>query len=154
MADLNANQYVDKDGVKARYGDQMLIQITNFNDEDTFTTINDTNLDRAIDDASDLMDGYLLSQFPTPINPAPDFFAPDCAAITVGLLIERKGFIEDTPDAACVKAKKEILKKFMDISQGKIALELPDSSGDTASELNILSTAPAKLFTADDLSRY
>jgi len=154
MADLDPNEYVDLAGVKARYGTQFLIQITNFNDDDSFTDIIDANLTRAIKDASDLMDGFLLSQVDTPVSPAPDYFAPDCAKITVGLLVERKGFRPDTPEEQCVLAKKEVLKKYMAISQGKIALSLPDSSGDTAAETTTISTAPKKLFPESVLNRF
>jgi phage gp36-like protein len=137
----------------ASYAKQFLIRISNFVDENPFDSIQEDNCQKALDDASALIDGYLMGRYATPIAPAPAYFKPDTMAIAVGLLIERKGFVPDTADASAVTNKDNILKKYFSISEGKIDLVIP-SGGATVPASNVISSAPDKVFTSELLDKY
>jgi len=151
----NTNKYATLDELKASYSKQLLIRISNFNDEDDFTNYQDDNLINALQDASDIMDGYLMEGYDTPLNPAPDYFKPDCMTIAVMKLIERKGFLADTPDAQLYEAGKDIIRmRYEKIAAGKIKISIPDSGGEASAVSNTRASAPTKVFSSETLDKF
>ncbi len=151
----NTNVYATLDQLKESYSKQLLIRISNFNDEDDFSDYQDDNLTNALQDASDIMDGYLMEGYSTPLNPAPDYFKPDCMTIAVMKLIERKGFLPDTPDAQLYEAGKDIIRmRYEKIAQGKIKISIPDSGGEATAVSNVHAEAPTKVFPKTTLDKY
>lgn len=145
--------YATLNELKASYAKQFLIRISNFVDENAFDEIEDDNCQKALDDASALIDGYLMGRYATPVSPVPAYFKPDTMAISVGLLVERKGYSKDTSDEKVVETKDAILKKYFAISEGKIDLVIP-SGGATEPSSNIVTSAPDKIFTSELLDKY
>lgn len=151
----NTNKYATLEQFKATYSKQFLIRISNFNDEDDFTDYQDDNLNNALQDSSDIMDGYLMERYSTPLSPAPDFFKPDCMVIAVMKLIERKGFSEGTPDEQMYLAGKDLIRdRYLKISEGKISISIPDASGDASAVSNIQATSPDRIFPSTTLDTF
>ena len=138
----------------ASYAKQFLIRISNFVDENPFDAIQEDNCQKALNDSSALIDGYLMGRYATPISPVPAYFKPDCMSIAVGLLVERKGYSKDSSDEMVVQTKDNILKKYMAISEGKIDLQIPSSGGETSPASNVRTSAPAKIFPPELLDKY
>ena len=151
----NTNKYATLDQFKATYSKQLLIRISNFNDEDDFSNYQDDNLTNALQDASDIMDGYLMERYDTPLNPAPDFFKPDCMTIAVMKLVERKGYVAGSPDEQLYVAGKDLIRdRYLKIAEGKITIAIPDSGGDAVAVVQIQSSAPTKIFPDATLDLY
>ena len=151
----NTNKYASLIQLKETYSKTLLIRISNFNEEDDFDDYEDDNLINALQDASDIMDGYLMGRYATPISPAPDYFKPDCMVIAVSKLVERKGYNTDTPDEQLYLAGKDLIKnRYMLIAMGKIELSLPDSGGSSEPVSNVRSYAPTIHFSQDTLDKY
>ena len=156
-ANKNTNIYGSLDLFKAAFAKRFLIRVGNFADEEPadFTSEINDRLTEALRDASDVMDGYLMGRYATPIDPAPDFFEKDCYCIAIGILIRRKGYESDTPDANAVKDADKCIKKYEMISQGKMDISLPDDgTGETAPPVKYKATAPEKIFNDTTLDKY
>jgi len=151
----NTNKYATLDQLKATYSKNLLIRLSNFNDEDDFADYQNDNLTNALQDASDIMDGYLMERYDTPLNPAPDFFKPDCMTIAVMKLVERKGYLPDSPDEQLYQAGKDLIRdRYLKISEGKITISIPDGSGEASASVQVQSTAPTKVFTSATLDKF
>jgi len=154
MADSNANIYGTLDLFKAQHPKPFLIRISNLDDNQEpqdFTAELDANMTKALEDASDLMDGYIMSKHPTPVADPPDFFEHDCYVLAIMILIRRRGYEKETPDAQAVEDGKEIEKKYQRLSEGKWDFVNPDSGGETAPPVRIKSEAPEKYFSKENL---
>jgi len=114
----------------------------------------DIKLTRALEDASDEIDGYILSQVATPMDPFPDYFEKDCYKIAVRILIQRKGYADGTPDAQAVKDGQKCLDKYFQISKGHIKLKAPDTSGKTLAATSTIASARDKVFTKNQLDAF
>ena len=151
----NTNKYATIVELKATYSKNLLIRISNFNDEDDFTDYQDDNLTNAVQDASDIMDGYLMERYSTPLSPAPDFFKPDCMVLAVMKLIERKGFIEGSPDETLYNAGKDVLRmRYEKIASGKISIAIPNVDGEASAVSNVRATTPDRVFSSATLDKY
>jgi len=156
MADSNTNIYGTLELFKAQHPKPFLIRIGNLDDNQEpqdFTTEIDTNITKALEDASDLMDGYIMSKHPTPVTDPPDFFEHDCYALAIMILIRRRGYEKETSDAASVEDGEKIEKKYMGIAKGTWDFVNPDSGGETAPPVRIKSEAPPKYFTESALDK-
>lgn len=150
----NTNQYATLAECKSRYSDQFLIRITNFVGVDAGTSVVDDRLTDALRDASDIIDGYLMGRYSTPLSPFPDHFIPDTCCIAVRLLIERKGVEKDSSEEIAVTTGKDCEKKFRLIAEGKIDLSIPDTAGDAPPISNIIASKPKKIFTETTLDLF
>ncbi len=150
----NENQYADADAVKARYSAEFLKRVTNFTGVDPGTAIIDPKITAATKDASDLMDGLLQGRYDVPVDPFPDHFIGDCIKIAVKLLVERKGYEEESSDANYVTAGNEVLKKYEKIAEGKISLGIPGEGGSSTTPVKIKTEAPPKVFPCAKLDKY
>lgn len=156
-ANRNDNIYGSLDLFKDAFAKRYLIRVGNFEDEEPadFTTEINDRLTEALRDASDVMDGYLMGRYTTPVDPAPDFFEKDCYCIAIGILIRRKGYESGTPDENAVKDADKCIKKYEMISQGKIDISVPDdSTGETTPVVKYKATAPDKVFPEATLDKY
>ncbi len=150
----NDNEYAGKDDVIARYSSEFLIRITNFTGVDPGTAIIDAKITAATKDASDLMDGLLQGRYDTPVESPPDHFIPDCIKIAVKLLVERKGYDEESSEKNFITAGNEVLKKYEKIAEGKISLGIPGPGDSTTTPTKIKTSAPPKEFPCAKLDKY
>lgn len=149
-----AHSYATTAQVTSRYASEFLKRITNFTVQDDETAIIESRIVQANEDASAAIDGYLQSRYPVPLSPAPDYLMADTVKVAVKLLVERKGFDPEGPDAAHVKAGDEVLKKYMSVAKGDISITLPGSGGETPGPTRVLSSSSAKMFTETKLDGY
>jgi phage gp36-like protein len=148
------NKYASVDDVESRYATDFLIRITNFTDEDEGTEINEDRITTALEDASDLIDGYLQGRYAIPVSPFPEFFIPDTVKLAIKLLVERKGYEPKSPDEAHVTAGNEVLKKYMAIADGSISISIPDSGGSSVPPTKVLTSSPGAIFDKETLDKY
>lgn len=147
--------YATVANTKAKYSSELLIRLTNFEGVDNFTAITDAVLSAALDDASNLMDGYIAERYPTPLASPPTYFEVDCMTIAVMLLIQRKGYLQNTPDEALYNAGQDVLKmRYEKISQGKLSIGTGDGTGETVPATNVQATYPEKIFSQETLDLY
>lgn len=150
----NTNEYADKDAVIARYSAEFLIRITNFTGVDPGTAIIDAKITEATKDASDLMDGLLQGRYDVPVTPFPDHFIGDCIKVAIKLLVERKGYDEESSENNYIIAGNEVLKKYEKIAEGKITLGIPGPGDTSTAPTKIKTSAPAKRFTEATLDKF
>lgn len=150
----NDNEYASIAQVKSRYSDEFLKRITNFTGVDPGTAVIDARVTDAIRDASDLMDGLLQGRYDTPVGEPPDHFIADCIKIAIKLLVERKGYDEESSEKNYVTAGNEVLKKYEKIAEGKISLGIPGTGDTTTTPTKILTSAPPKQFPCATLDKY
>lgn len=147
--------YATVANTKEKYSRELLIRLTNFEGVDDFTAIKDTGLGHALEDASDLMDGYLSERYPTPITPAPDFFVSDCQTLAIMLLIQRKGYVAASPDEALYNAGQDVLKnRYEKFASGKMSLADLSSGSASIPKTNIQSSAPEMIFSKETLDKF
>ncbi len=150
----NDNEYADVDQVKARYSKEFLKRITNFTGVDDGTAVVDARITEATKDASDLMDGFLQGRYDVPVETPPDHFIGDCIKIAVKLLVEHKGYDEESSEKNYITAGNEVLKKYEKIAEGKISLGVPGPGGSTTVPVKIKTDAPPKVFPCAKLDKY
>lgn len=150
----NSNSYATLAQVKERYSTEFLTRITNFEGTDPFTSIIDDRITKALLDASDLMDGLLQGRYDVPVVTPPDHFITDSIVLCVKLLVERKGYDEESSEKNYIDAGNDILKKYEKINAGKISLGVPGSGGSTTVPQKIKTYAPAQRFTENVLDKY
>jgi phage gp36-like protein len=150
----NSNKYASIAQVSERYASDFLIRITNFTGIDAGESIIDARIDLALQDASDAIDGYLQGRYSVPLSPAPDFITPDTIKLAIKILVERKGYDPEGPDASHVTAGNEVIKKYTAIAGGDISISIPDAEGNSNAPARIHSSAPRKLFPCHVLNHY
>lgn len=150
----SGNKYATVQNVEDRYATDFLIRITNFTDEDEGEEINEDRITTALEDSSDLIDGYLQGRYSVPVSPAPQFFLSDTVKLTIKLLVERKGYEPKSPDEAHVTAGNEVLKKYMAIADGSISISIPDSGGNSVPPAKVLTSSPSAIFDKETLDTY
>jgi phage gp36-like protein len=147
--------YATVAGTKAKYSRELLIRLTNFEGVDAFTAITDSVLEGALDDASDLIDGYIQERYPTPFPTPPPYFEVDTMTIAIMLLIQRKGYLKDSPDEALYNAGQDAIKmRYEKISQGKISIGSTGGTGATVPATNVLASYPDAIFSQETLDKF
>jgi hypothetical protein len=157
VADSNQNIYGTLDRFKDQYSKSFLLRIGSREDEEPtdFDTDIDNRLTEGLKQASDRMDGYIASVGnDTPVDPAPDYFEPDCYCIAVGILIRRKGYEPDTPDHEAVKGADKCEDKYKALAKGTWQLQPADDEGKMTPPSRLKSGSPDPVFSGTRLDGY
>lgn len=102
---------------------------------------------QALDDASDLIDGYLAGRYRLPMEEAPALLGQICSDIA------RYKLYRDMPTETVAQRNKDALSHLKMIAEGKVVLqvagiETPDSGGE------VLFDAPDPVFSRDSLKGF
>jgi phage gp36-like protein len=130
--------------------EQDLIELTD--DDVPAAVIVTANVDKAIADAGELIDGYLRARYSLPLTPAPGLINTLACDIAVYRLYARR--VKLTPPEGVSERYKNALKLLDLIQKGAISLgdggtPTPEASGDSVSV-----TAADRIFTRDTMEGY
>lgn len=128
-----------------------LIQLTD--DQSPPVAVVTANVDRAINDAGELIDGYLRGRYVLPLTPVPGLINTLAADIAIYRLYARR--IKLTPPDGVSSRYKDAMRILEQIQAGKSSLGseaitgaiTPEASGPKFS-------APDRVFTAETLKDY
>ncbi|MBI5562484.1 MAG: DUF1320 domain-containing protein [Deltaproteobacteria bacterium] len=127
--------------------EQDIIELTD--DSTPPSVIDSGNVERAIGDAGELIDGYLRSRYQLPFTPAPAFLNTLAADIAVYRLYARR--IRLTPPEGVTERYRGALKLLERIQKGLMSLggeaPSPQASGPEF-------TGPERVFTKESLEDY
>ncbi len=102
-------------------------------------------LENALDDASNVIDGYIVGRYGT-LSPAPDVLNTRCVDIAVFRLL---GGDEESKQ---YQANKNAMAWLMSVAEGKVDLVSDDQADAVGGEVRI--SAGARTFTEDNLHDY
>ena len=128
-----------------------LVQLTD--DSTPPVAINQANVDRAIADAGELIDGYLRGRYTLPLLPVPGLINTLAADVAIYRLYARR--IKLTPPEGVTERYKNAQKILEQIQAGKISLGVENTGGGVTPETGgPLFTAPDRVFSRDSLEDY
>jgi phage gp36-like protein len=139
--------YCTLDDLKKIVPDQTLIQLTD--DHTPPRAIVTANVDKAIADAGELIDGYLRDRYTLPLSPVPGLIGTLAADIAVYRLYARRAVIT-APDAVAERYKNAI-KLLERIQEGKITLGAGGVTTPESSSNAVSMTSQDRVFTRDKL---
>lgn len=130
--------------------EQDLIQLTD--DDIPAQVIITANVDRAIADAGEMIDGYLRGSYDLPLDPVPGLLGTLAIDIAVYRLYSRRPKL--TPPEGVKERHDNAMKILKLIQEGKItlgagAVTTPSSSGDTVSV-----SSGDRIFTRDTMKGF
>ncbi|WP_417656187.1 gp436 family protein [Pseudidiomarina aestuarii] len=102
----------------ARFGEQELIALT---DRDGTGTVVEVVAQHAIQDASALIDGYLLGRYDLPLQPAPTVLTPICADIA------RYQLYDNEAPAVVTKRYETAIQFLKSVGKGEVTLGVNDA---------------------------
>ena len=105
--------YADKQAMIDRYGNDELIQLT---DRAMAGVIDDTVLDRALEDADGEINGYLSSRFSAPINPVPT------TLVRIACDMARYYLYDDNATDQVTKRYNDAVKFLKGVADGSISI--------------------------------
>jgi phage gp36-like protein len=128
--------YATKTDITDRFGATFLAEIA---DRDGDGSVDDTSVDKALDDATSLIDSYVSAKFDDPqtISPTPSIFIRLCCDIAIYYMArENRGTLSDEIRQGWEDAVEELEK----IRDGKISLGIadPPATTGTATQLSTL----------------
>lgn len=127
-----------------------LIDLTDDND---FGVIDQQVIDKAIDAAGELIDGYLRGRYTLPLTPVPGLLKTLALDIVTYRLYTRR--VRLTPPEGVSDRYKNSLKILDLIAAGKVSLGTEALNGsDTPETGGAQSAAPARVFTRDNMWDY
>lgn len=141
--------YCTLDDIKKTVPNNDLLQLT----DDTVppAAINQANVDRAIADASELIDGYLRGRYNLPLNPVPGLVNTLSADIAIYRLYARR--VKLTPPEGVSERYKDAVKLLEQIQRGLISLS-GQTTGDVPDTGGVKVSSPGRVFTRDALGGY
>ncbi len=111
------------------------------------------NVDRAIADAGELIDGYLRGRYSLPLNPVPGLIKTLAGDIAVYRLYARR--VKLTPPEGVSERYRNSLKLLEQIQMGKVALGAEAVTGAVTPEAGGPQvSAPDRVFTRSGLRDY
>lgn len=132
--------YCTKADLVERFGTSELAQLT---DETAHATPDDSEIDKACDEASSLVDSYLATRYPTPLVAVPTVVR------TWAVNIARKFLWKDrATDESIVKRNyDDALAQLRDVAKGVAALSVEAGPIDVASGTSIRVVTSEQVFT-------
>lgn len=112
--------YATQQDMTDRYGAPRMVQLTDRADPPA-GAIDTTLLQRRLDDATGLIDGYLVGRYALPLSVAPAILKVHCCSITMYALL---GDTVDK-DSAAAADKREAIAYLEKVADGRIALLPP-----------------------------
>jgi len=143
--------YITIADLKKVVPEQDLIQLTD--DSVPATTINTDNVDRAIADAGELMDGYLRERYSLPLSPVPGLIGTLACDIAVYRLYARRSRLD--PPEGVAERYRNALKLLEKIQDGKITLGAGSAvTPETSADMAAVSTPGGRIFNRHTLGGY
>lgn len=141
--------YVTKQDLIDRFGEQELIQLTDRVNKPA-STVNDTAVDLAIADASNLADSYLAKVVTLPLDPVPGAL-PKVVADLARYFLHGKAADKESP---VTTAYEQAIAFLRDVAKGLV--QLTDSGSETppAGGGSVKAVAPNRVFTRDSLRSF
>jgi phage gp36-like protein len=138
--------YATKQDLIDRFGETELKQLTDRTNVPP-TTIDDTVVTRALDDATALADGYLGKKYALPLSVTPPVLTKLVADVA-RYYLHGKRAEKDGPVAI---AYKEAVAWLRDVSNGLVQLDADGVAPSQAGGGSVKATAPGRVFTRDSL---
>jgi phage gp36-like protein len=142
--------YCALDDLKKIVADQDLIQLTD--DHIPPRAIVTANVDRAIADAGELIDGYLRNRYSLPLSPLPGIIGTLAGDIAVYRLYARRATI--APPEGVAERYKNALKLLERIQEGKITLGASIITSPEGSANTVSVSSADRVFTRDSLKGF
>jgi phage gp36-like protein len=131
--------------------EQDLVQLTD--DTVPAAEINDDNVDKAISDAGELIDGYLRDRYSLPLAPVPGLIGTLAADIAVYRLYARRAKL-DVPEGVTERYKGAI-KLLEQIQKGAIALGAGSvATPESDSSESVSFTSQDRIFTRNTMKGF
>ena len=139
--------YITKTQLEERYGERMLIQLTDRAQPATGAR-DDTVLDRAIADADAVIDGYLMARYDLPLASVPALLVDLSGAIAIYKLHRAV-----VPDKIRMD-HDDAMKRLADIATGRIRLSVGGVEPESGTAGEVRTNAPERPFTTETLKGY
>lgn len=137
--------------IRATVPENDLVQLTD--DAMPPVAVNQANVDRAITDAGELIDGYLRGRYTLPLSPVPGLINTLAADVAIYRLYARR--IKLTPPEGVTERYKNARKLLEQIQSGKISLGAENTGGGVTPETGGPQfVAPDRVFSRDTLGDY
>ncbi len=141
--------YVTQQDLVDRFGQTDLIRLTDRTNKPP-TTINATTVDRAIGDASALIDSHLAKAYALPLTAVPDILVKVAADIAFYFLHGKAA--GDDKDSPLVRDYNNALRWLENVSRGLVVLDAAGIAPDQAGGGAVKATTPGRRFTRDSLA--
>lgn len=142
--------YCNVDDIKFLCPDADLIQLTN--DDPTATTINTSNVNGAITNASELIDGFLRGRYNLPLPTASKIITKIAVDISIYELYRRR--VSGNMPEQVAEAYKNAMKLLDKIQNGSVSLGYESNDAVSPCKIKINKTADDRLFSKDTLKLY
>jgi phage gp36-like protein len=138
--------YAVKQNLIDRFGETELAQLT---DRTSGTTVNDTVITRALDDADSLINGYLQTRYSLPLTSVPPVL------VAAACDIARYYLFEDRVPEIVEKRYATRISWLKDVAAGRASLGLDAAGEETVTETGGVDyTANDRIFTKDALEGF
>ncbi len=133
-----------------RFGEEELIQLTNRPGE-TFDAVNTARAERALDDASEEIDGYLRPRYAVPVTQASRQLTSLCCDIARERLQLAGGHM---PTDTVTTAAKRARAFLQHVAEGKAQLDLPGSASQGDAPATGRVEGPPRIFSRETLEGF
>ncbi|WP_421460633.1 gp436 family protein [Agrobacterium tumefaciens] len=141
--------YVTQQDLIDRFGEKELIELTDRVNKPV-TTINPVVVERAISDASALIDGYLKKVLKLPLSVVPPILTKNAADIA-RYYLHGKAADKESP---VTRAYNEAVSFLRDVSRGLVELTDGGETPAPAGGGSVRASAPGRVFTRDSLKDF
>ncbi|WP_440410629.1 gp436 family protein [Neorhizobium petrolearium] len=138
--------YATQQDLIDRFGAEELIQLTDRTNIPV-STIDPVVVDRALSDASELIDGYLKKVVKLPLSPVPGVLVKTASDIA-RYYLHGKAADKDNP---VTRAYNEAVGLLRDVSRGLVELAVDGEAPPAAGGGSVQAVAPNRVFTRDSL---
>lgn len=127
-----------------RFGEEELVNLTDRAEPRAYA-VDAAVADRALIDATALIDGYLSARHATPLAVVPQLVTAWCCDIA------RRRLYKDGPDEGVRKAHDDALGQLRDVAAGRLQLPVAAPAGQPPVGGGVRGISAAPVFTADTL---
>ncbi|CAD7055433.1 hypothetical protein RHAB21_00717 [Pseudorhizobium halotolerans] len=138
--------YATQQDLVDRFGEEELIQLTDRTNIPV-STIDPVVVDRALSDASELIDGYLKKVAKLPLSAVPGVLVKTSCDIARYYLHGKSA----DKDSAVTRAYNEAVNWLRDVSRGLVELSIDGGDAPAAGGGSVKAVAPNRVFTRDSL---
>ena len=138
--------YCDLDDLKNAVPEEVIIQLT---DDDDTGSVDTDKTDSAMNDAAELIDGYLRGRYTLPLAPTPEIVKRLSVDISIYYLYQRR--LDLTMPESLENRYKNSIKLLEQIMKGQVTFA--QTGDDIAGSLNLKvnKTSDDRLFTMDTM---
>jgi phage gp36-like protein len=137
--------YATQQDMTDRYGEPRILQLTDREDPPA-GVIDATLLQRRLDDATAVIDGYLVGRYALPLTVAPAILKVHCCSLTMYTLLGESA----DKDSAAAQDKRDALAYLEKVARGDIALLPPEVVSQQAGAGTVLFSPGQKVMGRDE----